>query len=262
MSRKELHIDWLKFNGYTFQDMCNDLLVAENINIVPFKSGPYADKGQDARLFEGSIGDISGRIIFQSKYHEPKPGRVNLNALKTDIKGTNKKKGELDKAEEAKTDHLVILTNVTLTGPDQLDEVLKLAEGRNVKLHIWYEEKIKALLVKHPYVRFFHIKGPDYPMFVPHAHFFERFLRDSPKDILTHLTNLSGREDELKVCREFLSSDANLLAIYAAPGQGKSRLVLEFSRLAEKGTDWKPMFVKPEGKVLKDHLEELTLQRR
>lgn len=149
MGRKALDINWNKFNGDTFQDMCNDLLVAENIHVEPFKSGPYVDKGQDARLYKGTIGDISGMIIFNSKYHKPRPGTANITALKNDIKGTSTKKGELGKAEESNADHLVILTNVALT-KDQHDKLLALAGGRSVRLHIWYEEKIEALLVKNP----------------------------------------------------------------------------------------------------------------
>ena len=256
--RPKLQIDWKKFDGYTFQDMCNHLLVSEKITIVPFKSGPYADKGQDARLFEGTLEDISGRIVFQSKYHEPKPGRANLNTLKSDIKGTAKKKGEIEKAKESDADHLIIMTNVTLVNPDQHDELLKLAEGEPFNLHIWDEEKIIALLVKNPYVRFFHIKGPDYPMFVPHEHFFKYLLKAESRAIFTHDTNLTGRDNELQECLEYLNTDEKILTIYAAPGQGKSRLVLEFARIAEIETEWQPMFIRHEGKALKDHLEELN----
>jgi hypothetical protein len=254
-------IDWNKFDGYSFQEMCNHLLVAENINVVPFRAGPYADQGQDALLFEGSIGDFSGKFIFQSKYHQPKPGRANLNALKKDLKGTkgNKgKKGELDKAEEAHTDHLIIMTNVPLIGPHQLNELLSLAEGRQLKLHIWDEEKIKALLVNNPNVRFVHINGPEYPMFVPPQTFYKKFLVEDSEGILTLLTDLVGREKELDEFRGFLLSNENLLSIFAPPGQGKSRLILEFSRAAEKETDWIPVFLRPDGKLLKEHLEELN----
>jgi hypothetical protein len=48
--RNKLNIVWEKFDGFRFQDMCNDLLVGENLNVVPFKSGPYADGGIDAWL--------------------------------------------------------------------------------------------------------------------------------------------------------------------------------------------------------------------
>lgn len=44
MAKKALHIDWARFDGDSFQDMCNDLLVSENPAVVPLKSGPYKDK--------------------------------------------------------------------------------------------------------------------------------------------------------------------------------------------------------------------------
>lgn len=258
MSNGEFIFDWNRFNGFMFQDMCNHLLVMENILTVPFKSGPYADEGQDARLFEGTIGNISGRIIFQAKYHKPRPGKKNINALRSDIKGTPSKKGELAKAEEAVADHLVVMTNVPLIGPRQHDDFSALADGYRVRLYIWDEEKIKALLIKHPYVRFFHIKGPEFPMFVPHDHFFNKYLMERPEDIFTHRTILSGRDHELTRFRDWLSSQANVFVTYGAPGQGKSRLAIEFSKIAKPETDWEPLFVRPDGRLLKDHLEELN----
>ena len=171
----KLSIDWHRFNGYSFQEMCNHLLVAENINIVPLRAGPYADGGQDAFLLEGTLEDIHGKIIFQAKYHQPRPGATNYHTLKKELQGTKKIKGELDKAQELEANHLIAMTNVPLTIRQQR-ELMKLAEGRPFRLHIWDEEKMKALLVNHPYIRFFHIKGPEYSMFVPPDAFFGKLL--------------------------------------------------------------------------------------
>jgi DNA-binding Lrp family transcriptional regulator len=257
MSLTKFIIDWIKFDGYSFQEMCNHLLVKENINVEPLRAGPYADGGLDAFLFEGAIGDLYGKFRFQAKYHQPRPGATNYNILKKELKGTRKTKGELDKAGELNADYLIIMTNIPLT-IRQKGELLKLAEERPFRLHIWDEEKIKALLVNNPYVRFFHINGPEYPMFVPAQHFFEKFLIEDSEGILTHLIYLVGREKELDEFRAFLLSEENLLSIFAPPGQGKSRLLLEFSRVAEKEIDWIPVFLRPDGKLLKDHLEELN----
>jgi hypothetical protein len=259
MSQIKLPIDWNRFDGYSFQEMCNHLLVAENIIVVPLRAGPYADRGQDAVLFEGTMGDLSGKIVFQAKYRQPKSGAANFSALKTDLKGTNKKKGELDKAQELQANHLIVMTNVQLTVPQQ-EILLSLAEAKPFRLHIWDEEKIKALLVNHPYIRFFHINGPEYPMFVPPEHFFEKFLREDSGEILSHLPVLVGRDKELDEFRTFLFSKKSLLTIFAPPGQGKSRLMLEFSRLAQNESDWIPLMLRADGKLLKDHLEELNPQ--
>ena len=175
MGQTKLSIDWHRFNGYSFQEMCNHLLVAENINIVPLRAGPYADGGQDAFLLEGTLEDIHGKIIFQAKYHQPRPGATNYHTLKKELQGTKKIKGELDKAQELEANHLIAMTNVPLTIRQQR-ELMKLAEGRPFRLHIWDEEKMKALLVNHPYIRFFHIKGPEYSMFVPPHAFFGKLL--------------------------------------------------------------------------------------
>lgn len=253
------NINWSRFDGFSFQSLCNDLLVAENILITPFRPGPVADGGEDARLFEETVGNLTGRFRFQSKYHAPKPGKANISVLKKDILGTKGKKGELDKAEEAKLDHLIILTNVSFPGPKQLDEVLKLASDRSFQFHIWDETKIKSLLVKHPYVRFFHLEGPEFPMFVSPEHFFKEFLSDDPKYLINHKIQLTGRTAELELFDTFVASSKRVLRIYAPPTQGKSRLVLEFShRGTLKDLGWKAVFVRAEGRDLTRHLQELN----
>ena len=56
MAKNSLAIDWNGFDGFRFQSLCNDLLVAENINVLPFKPGPYPDGGQDALLYHEKNG--------------------------------------------------------------------------------------------------------------------------------------------------------------------------------------------------------------
>ena len=257
MKNDGFQIDWNRFNGYSFQDMCNDLLVHENPAVVPLKSGPYRDAGMDAFRFRGKIGDISGDIVFQSKYRLPRPGKANFNALKAEIKGTKTNKGEISKAEDLKADHLIIMTNVSLTS-GQITSLLGLAKGSPVHLHLWEERKIKSLLLKHPFVWFYYVKGPEHPMFVAPKVFFADRLEDKPEIIFTHQTLIRGRSPELRQCWQFLRSESMVLLVYASPGQGKSRLVLEFSKRAGRKTDWVPLFIRPEGKRLEDHLSELN----
>ncbi len=261
MAKKALHIDWARFDGDSFQDMCNDLLVSENPAVVPLKSGPYKDQGRDAFLLKGKIGSISGDIVFQVKYHKPKTGNKNYTALKSDIKGSTSKIGEIAKSEKQKANHLIIMTNVSLNAT-QVDTLLGLAKGKSIKLHIWEERKIQSLLLKYPFIRFYYIKGPDYPMFVASRYFFGDMLRKRPESIVTHLTRLKGRSSQTRQFRNFLRSQSHILLIYAPPAQGKSRLILEFSRLTPRRTDWIPLFIRPEGKTLNDHLEELNPHSR
>jgi len=213
MSQHPLKIDWNRFDGYSFQDMCNDLLVAKNINTIPLQSGPYKNKGRDAFYFEGKLNDICGKIVFQHKYHNLKPGNKNFNSLKADIKGKPNKKGEIQKAEELGAEHLIIMTNVQL-GASQIDRLLDLDKRSKLKLHIWDERKIISFLVNYPYVRYFHVNGPEFPMFVPNHHYFKRMLSEDPKYLLTHAINIQGRDTHLEACQEFIKSDSLVLPIY------------------------------------------------
>lgn len=257
MSQHPLKVDWTRFGGYSFQDMCNDLLVAKNIHIVPLQSGPYRDQGRDAFYFEGSIDDLTGKFIFQHKFHRPRLGNTNFNYLKRDLIGSTSRKGEIEKAEQLGADYLILMTNVPLSS-NQIDTLVRLTEGKAIRLHVWDERKIISLLTNFPYVRYFYINGPEYPMFVPLEHFFEDLLKDTPQNFLTHSPILQGRDKELRECLGFIESSHRILRIYAPPGQGKSRLVIEFAKRAGRETSWIPFFIRSEGKVLEDHLDELN----
>lgn len=230
-------INWLDFNGETFQTFCNDILSFElGKGYVAF-NGPGRDGGIDG-LFEGAYNDRSGAWRIQMKFHHPETGRVSaFNQLKTEIKRDIEK-------NITKEDYIIFITNVDINPQqrDSLETIAKKALGNNSKtvdFHLWDGAKIQTLLAHHPIIRLWYSNEGRHQI-QKYSDFYQRELDQNSSNSYDFTNRFYHRYEILESLDEFVRSNKNkALIIHGVPGVGKTRLCVEyFKQHLDKHQNW------------------------
>jgi len=252
MRKQRKEIDWSKFRtGEEFQNFCNKLLEFEfGPDLVPFGArGP--DEGIDAQ-FKGQYNNKKGEFIFQAKFFSIDESKAR-GLLTQRLEGTGKRKGEFRKIASTGADFYYVLTNVKIT-PYYKKKIDKMAENYDFEVIIWDGEKLENLIFKHPLVYQWYF-GKELPLFLRYQ---DLLSRDSTgKDLPNHKITFYDREGEKKNFKKFLESDERILMIYGRGGIGKTRILIEFARIAEQH-GWTQRFVRIETETFDEHLIELS----
>ena len=207
------------------------------------------DKGIDAE-YNGSYKDRkgnerSGRWIFQYKFFDPtKDKNQARRSLISVMEGTKTKKGELDKANEAKCEHYVLMTNTLLTaGNVGKIENAKNEKGYTFTLTCWDAEDLITMIDEFPYI-LNSFRDPHLPVFLPWQDMFRDKI-DGKHKLLRYDYETFGREDKIDEFQSFVQDiDKRLLVIYGSGGIGKTQLAIEFAKIVElEHRDYEPLFV-------------------
>ena len=254
MKRQWNEINWsIIKTGQQFQNFCNKLLEFE------FGSDftPYGAKGRDMGIdaqFIGRYNNKEGNFIFNYKFLDPSMDKSKARGLiAQQLKGTKGSRGELQKMDVARPDFYYVLTNVKIT-PRWGKKIDEISKDHDFEVTIWDGEKLENLITKHPLICQLYF-GSKLPLFLRYQEYFSRELGgESPLD---HSISLYGREDETKCFKEFLMSEKKILMIDGQGGIGKTRLLIEFAKVAEK-QGWTQRFIRIETETFDDHLHELS----
>lgn len=258
MGRKWNEINWSTIKtGQQFQNFCNRLLEFE------FGSDflPYGAEGRDMGIdgqFRGKYGNKEGNFIFNYKFLDPSMDKSRArNLLVQQLKGTKRRKGELQKMDSVRPDFYYVLTNVKIT-PHYSKKIEEISEGHKFETAIWDGEKLENLIVKYPLI-FQSYFGSELPLFLRYQEYFSKEL--GGKGLLDHSISLHNRIEEKKRFEEFLISEKKILMIDGQGGIGKTRLLIEFARIAEK-QGWTQRFIRIETETFDDHLNELSPEEK
>ncbi|MGD2247500.1 MAG: hypothetical protein PVF58_03780 [Candidatus Methanofastidiosia archaeon] len=239
--------------GQQFQRFCNKLLEFEfGSNFIP-----YGIKGRDMGIDAQFIGEYcnkNGNFIFNYKFLDPSTDKNKARGLIfQQLKGAKGRKAELQKMDDANPDFYYILTNVKIT-PHWRKKIKEISKGYDFEVTIWDGEKLESLITKHPLIYQLYF-GAEPSLFFKYQDYFSRELGgESPLD---HSIPLYGREDETKCFEEFLMNEKKILMISGQGGIGKTRLLIEFAKVAEQ-EGWTQRFIRIETETFDDHLRELS----
>ncbi len=207
------------------------------------------DKGIDAE-YNGSYTDRkgnkrSGRWIFQYKFFDPTKDKNNARrSLISAMKGTKTKKGELEKANESKCDHYVLMTNTLLTaGNVSKIEEAKKENGYTFTLTCWDAEDLITMIDEFPYI-LNSFREPHLPVFLSYEDMFRDQIKGDHR-LLRYDYDTFGRDNEIDQFRSFVQdTDKRLLVMSGSGGIGKTQLAIEFAKTVEQDyRDYEPLFV-------------------
>ena len=264
--KKELS-DYIK-SPKDFERFCNLFLKKEVSSFVTVYGAEGPDKGIDAE-FNGSYTDRNGKErsgswVFQYKYFDPtKDKNYARKSLIRTMEGTKTKKGELEKANEAKCDHYVLMTNTLLT----VGNVGKIEDAKNEKgytftLTCWDSENLITMTDEFPYIlnsfRDMHL-----PIFLSWQDRF-RDKVEGNHELLRYDYDTFGREDKIDEFRTFVkNTDKRLLVMSGSGGIGKTKLAIEFAKTVEQEyRDYEPLFVHMAKEGFENALGDIPPNRR
>lgn len=232
-----------------FERFCNLFLKKEVSSFVTVYGAEGRDKGIDAE-FNGCYTDRngnkkSGRWIFQYKFFDPTKDKNNARrSLIRVMEGTKTKKGELEKANDSKCEHFVLMTNSLLTaGNVDKIENAKNEKGYTFSLTCWDTENLITMIDEFPYI-LNSFRDPHLPVFLPWQDMF-RDKVDGKHKLLRYDYDTFGRECEIDQFSSFIQdTDKRLLVMSGSGGIGKTQLAIEFAKMVEqKHHDYEPLFV-------------------
>ncbi len=245
--KKELS-DYIK-SPKDFERFCNLFLKKEVSSFVTVYSAEGRDKGIDAE-YNGSYIDRKGsercgRWIFQYKFFDPtKDKNYARKSLIRAMEGTKTKKGELEKANDAKCDHYVLMTNTLLTsGNIAKIEDVKNEKGYTFSLMCWDAENIITMTDEFPYI-LNSFRDPHLPVFLSYEDMFRDQINGDHR-LLRYDYDTFGREKVFGQFRSFVQdNDKRLFLMSGSGGIGKTKLAIEFAKIVEQEyRDYEPLFV-------------------
>ena len=232
-----------------FERFCNLFLKKEVSPLVTVYGAEGRDKGIDAE-YNGGYTDRngnkrSGRWIFQYKFFDPTKDKNNARgALIRVMEGSKKKKGELDKANEGKCEHYVLMTNTLLTaGHVSKIENAKNDKGFTFTLTCWDAENLITMIDEFPYI-LNSFRDPHLPVFLSYKDMFRYQIKGDHR-LLRYDYDTFGRDNEIDQFRSFVQdTDKRLLVMSGSGGIGKTKLAIEFAKTVEQEHhDYEPLFV-------------------
>lgn len=232
-----------------FERFCNLFLKKEVSSFVTVYGAEGRDKGIDAE-YNGDYTDRngnkrSGRWIFQYKFFDPtKDKNYARRSLLRVVEGSKTKKGELDKANEGKCEHYVLMTNTLLTaGNISKIENAKNDKGYTFTLTCWDAENLITMLDEFPYI-LNSFRDPHLPVFLSYEDMFRDQLKGDHR-LLRYDYDTFGRDNEIDQFRSFVQeTDKRLLVMSGSGGIGKTKLAIEFAKTVEQEHyDYEPLFV-------------------
>ncbi len=259
--RKELS-DYIK-SQKDFERFCNLFLKKEVSPFVKVYGTQGRDEGIDAN-YTGVYNGRNGTWVFQYKFFDPTmdKGRARSNFLSSVI-GGKRKKGELDKGNKLKCDHYVLMTNTLLTaGNIAKIEDAKDEKGYTFSLTCWDAENLITMTDEFPYL-LNSFRQPHLPVFLPWQDAFRNQIAGRYQ-LLRYDHATFGRENEIAQFQTFVQDrDKRLLIVHGSGGIGKTKLAIEFARIAEqKHSDYEPLFVQMAGENLENALEDIPPNRK
>ena len=232
-----------------FERFCNLFLKKEVSSFVTVYGAEGRDKGIDAE-FNGCYTDRngnkkSGRWIFQYKFFDPTKDKNNARrSLIRVMEGTKTKKGELEKANDSKCEHFVLMTNTLLTaGNVGKIENAKNEKGYTFSLTCWDTENLITMIDEFPYI-LNSFRDPHLPVFLSYEDMFRNQINGGHR-LLRYDYDTFGRECEIDQFSSFIQdTDKRLLVMSGSGGIGKTQLAIEFAKMVEqKPHDYEPLFV-------------------
>lgn len=232
-----------------FERFCNLFVKKEVSSFVTVYGAEGRDKGIDAE-YDGSYTDRkgnerSGRWIFQYKSIDPtKDKNYARRSLIRAMEGTKTKKGELEKANDAKCDHYVLMTNTLLTaGNVSKIENAKSEKGYTFSLTCWDAENLITMTDEFPYI-LNSFRDPHLPVFLSYEDMFRDQIKGDHR-LLRYDYDTFGRDNEIDQFRSFVQdSDKRLLVMSGSGGIGKTKLAIEFAKMVEgEHHDYESLFV-------------------
>ena len=250
-------LNWEKIdNEKIFQQLVNDLFALEmgGLGYKPSSSYIGADGAWDGR-FEGDYFGLSGMFSVQSKWTTHNFNDA-YNNLRAEIKGGSTVKGELAKAQENNVDHLFVATNAELrVGTDDHVGKLEALNTNEVKtLVIYYREKLRPLIQKHPFLLYKYFGVPQLPLLAPYS----EYLLESEPDLFTDHGFLE-RLRETEEVKNFVSDNRKkILLLHAPQGEGKSHFLIEIAKNTQGETRgaWQSRFYRPYLRTVEDAFQD------
>ena len=229
-----------------FERFCNLFLKKEISPLVKVYSVPGPDGGIDAE-YCGTYADKNGRWVFQCKFRNLPDTEKARRSIISVMKGDNRKKdkrGELDKANESKCDHYILITNVLLTSGN-IGNIrdIQSEKGYTFSLDFWDAEDLITMTDEFPYI-LNSFRDPHLPIFLPWQDMFRDKVKGKHK-LLRYDYDTFGRESEIDQFRSFVQdTDKRLLVMSGSGGIGKTQLAIEFAKTIEQEHhDYEPLFV-------------------
>ncbi len=251
-----------------FERFCNLFLKKEVSTFVTVYGAEGQDKGIDAE-YNGSYTDRkgnerSGRWIFQYKFFDPTKDKNNARrSLIRVMEGSKKKKGELDKANEAQCEHYVLMTNSLLT----TGNVSKIKNAKNEKgytfsLTCWDAENLITMTDEFPYI-LNSFRKPHLPVFLTYEDMFRNQINGDHR-LLRYDYETFGRESEIDQFSSFIQdTDKRLLVMSGSGGIGKTQLAIEFAKMVEQEHhDYEPLFVQIADDSFENALADIPPNRK
>lgn len=221
---------WNCLGWKRFEHLCYSLLLEEVSRHIKDFYISGKDKGRDA-LFNGVYSRLSGKWIFQFKFHELLETDSKLSGrLFSELKGNSRAEGELDKVSKHSPNHYVVMTTVNITSTYR-DKIKELEKKYKFKIHIWTRNKIEKLLEIHEiiYLSYFQLERQS-----PFRLWNDAFILELDKDesgLFNHCYDYIERHEFFHQINEFLSSTQKCLIVSGISGAGKSRGFMEYAKI-------------------------------
>ena len=261
MMRKELS-DYIK-SQKDFDEFCNLFLKKEVSPFVKVYGAQGRDGGIDAN-YTGIYKERDGTWVFQYKFFDPTIDKARARRMfLSSVIGGKRKKGELDKANELKCDHYVLMTNTLLTAGN----IGKIEDAKDEKrytfsLTCWDAEDLITMTDEFPYL-LNSFRQPHLPVFLPWQDAFRDQIACKYR-LLRYDHETFGRENEITQFQTFVQDrDKRLLIVHGSGGIGKTKLAIEFAKTVEqKHTNYEPLFVQMLGESFENSLEDIPPNRK
>ena len=235
LSRRMAERNWgMIVSGATFEALVRSLLSFDDPTAALFgRQG--RDGGQDARSSDGAR-------VFQMKHHEDgSAAKAIADAKKEAAKIREFRMPDHGRHGQWKgVTQWRLVTNARFNAADLekwTASVVPLFEAQGLAADFWDRTKLDGLLDRNPEVNrsFFESETR---VFLALPEIRERLLEDEPFLQRTELGHFFGREDDLALISEFLSSSHLLLVVHGAGGIGKTRLLVEAGERAAETGKW------------------------
>ncbi len=229
-----------------FERFCNLFLKKEISPLVKVYNTSGPDGGIDAE-YCGTYAGKNGRWVFQCKFRNlPNTEKTRRNIISV-MKGDKRRKdkrGELDKANESKCDHYILITNVSLTSGN-IGEIkgIQSQKGYTFSLDVWDAEDLITMIDEFPYI-LNSFRDPHLPVFLSYEDMFRDQIKGDHR-LLRYDYDTFGREEEIDQFRSFVQdTDKRLFVMSGSGGIGKTKLAIEFAKMVEQEHhDYEPLFV-------------------